>query len=257
MTTPTITVEQLKNLGFDDTPKLPPRRLVAHICGKEGTGKTHCALTAPDPVVYYNVDIGTEGVVEKFQQGTATVSGVPVPRKQVLVHTVRVPKSNDMQQAYVDLWEDFKGKWEAAYGLGRGTVVLDTATEAWELARLARLGKLTQVMPHNYVEVNKEWREMLRLAYDSSMNTVLINKLKPVWVNNQRTDRYEAAGFSDTGYTVQITMEMVRQDTEAGPQFSAFVTKCRQRPELMGRHLVGPNCSFEFLLNQIHGVAPA
>ncbi len=42
------------------------------------------------------------------------------------------------------------------------SIVIDTASEAWELVRLARFGKLTQVMPQHYGPVNTEFRDMIK-----------------------------------------------------------------------------------------------
>ena len=140
----------------------------------------------------------------------------------------------------------------------------DTSTEAYELARLSRFGKLTQVMPHNYAEVNNEWRELLRTAYDSDMNTVFIHKMKAVWINNTRTKDYEVAGFSEMDYLSQVNLIHYREDVDDGTVFSVLVKDCRQKPGLAGTVLRGlplatgdtrtmdPLCNFEFLLSLVH-----
>lgn len=248
-----LIIAQLKAMGFDDTIQERKRRLIISSGGREKTGKSHFALSGPSPIVYLNVDIGTEGVVEKFQDAG----------KQVLIYDVRVPRESK-QDVYVPLWGDLKTRIVKAYSLGQGTVVWDTATEAYELARLSRFGKLTQVMPHNYTEVNNEWRELLRTAYDSTMNTVFIHKMKPVWVNNTRTKDYEVAGFGEMDYLSQVNLVHYREDTEAGTVFSVYVKDCRQRPGVAGMTLRGlplpageertidPLCNFEMLLSLVH-----
>ncbi|MBW2622644.1 MAG: AAA family ATPase [Deltaproteobacteria bacterium] len=237
------TLDQLKALGFSDEVISTPRRVVASVAGREKTGKTHFACTGPGPVIFFNIDIGTEGVVGKFQE-----SG-----KQVFVYDVRVPKGAP-QDTYKTMWTDFRTRVDAAYGLKEGTIVMDTGTEAYELARLAHFGKLTQVMPHHYVEVNSEWRELMRLAYDSTMNTIFIHKMKPKWVNNQRTSEYETAGFNEMDYLTQVNLIMYREDIEGGgmPNFSAFIKDCRQNPKISGTVLRGPMVDLGFLLSLVH-----
>ena len=44
-----------------------PKRLVISLAGFEKTGKTHLAFTGKSPIVIFNLDLGTEGVIEKFQ----------------------------------------------------------------------------------------------------------------------------------------------------------------------------------------------
>jgi len=235
-------IEQLKAMGFSDAYVESPRRLVVSLSGREKTGKTHFALTAPDPIIYFNVDIGTEGVVGKFQE----------QGKQVLIYDVRVPREST-KDVYVPMWQDVKTRIHKAYALKSGTVVWDTCSEIYELARLAHFGKLTQVMPHNYTEVNNEWRELLRIAYDAPVNSVFIHKVKPVWINNARTKDYEPAGFGEMDYLSQVNLITYREDGESGPEFSVYIKDCRQNPNIGGTVLRGPMCDFNFLLNLVHG----
>jgi len=235
-------VEQLRGLGFSDDEIKVFRRLIASIAGLEKTGKTHFACTAPGPIMYFNIDIGAEGVVNKFQDD-----------KRIFRYDVRVPKgaTKDVYQA---MWLDLKHRLEVVYSIGVGTVIIDTGTEAFELARLAHFGKLTQVMPHNYVEVNSEWREMMRTAYDSPMNTIYIHKMKSKWLNGNRTGEYELAGFGEMGYLSQVNITTFREDNtdSSGSQFGMIVKDCRQNPNLNGTVLRGPMCDFNFLLNIVH-----
>jgi hypothetical protein len=131
-------------------------------------------------------------------------------------------------------------------------VIVDTDTEVYELARLAKFGKLSQVMPQNYTEVNNEYREVLRLAYDSPMNSVFIHKMKPKYINNARTADYEPSGFGDMEYNSQINVITYREDGDEGPEFSVFVKDCRSNPNVNGEWLKGPMCNFEFLLGMVH-----
>jgi hypothetical protein len=241
---PKISTEQLVALGFSDKIEEEPRRIVASVGGREKSGKTNLALTAPDPIWFFNIDIGTEGVVGKFQR-----SG-----KKVYTYDVRVPKGAK-QDVYQAMWKDVRSRLEAVYRHDVGTLVMDTATEGFELARLAHFGKLTQIMPHHYTEVNSEWREVLRMAYDSNMNTILIHKQKPKYVNNVRTAEYETSGFGEIAYMVQANIVTYRENGRDGapPTFSLLIEDCRKNPDLCGQILRGPMVNFEFLLGLVHG----
>jgi hypothetical protein len=243
-----VTIEQLLASGFSDQVIERRRRLVASIEGLEGTGKTHFSCTAPGPIIYFNIDIGTEGVVEKFQTG---FEGQPA--KRILIKDIKVPKSAE-KDTYEALWESLRQDAETAYKLKSGTVVLDTTSEAYELCRLARFGRLTQVLPHMYTLSNNDWREFLRLAYDSHMNTILIHKVKPKYVNNVRTSEYEIAGMSEIPFLVQVRLSMFRTPgAEGEAEFGFKVLKCRPNDPLTGRSFSGPLCNFPFLLNMAHG----
>ena len=248
-----VVIAELKAMKFSDEYVETPRRLIVSSTGREKTGKSHFAFTAPPPIVLFDIDIGTEGVVGKFQDAG----------KYFLRYEVRVPKEAK-QDVYVPMWSDLKARIKKAYTLSTGTVVWDTATEAYELARLSHFGKLSQVQPHNYVEVNNEWRDLLRTAFDSTMNTVFIHKMKPVWLNtttsdgksrSTKTDRFELSGFSEMDYLAQVNVIHYREDSQEGggmPDFSTFIKDCRSTPNVNGTVLRGPMCNFEFLLSLVH-----
>jgi len=242
-----IILARLQALGFSDKTVETPKRLIASIAGQPKTGKTHVALTAPEPILFFNIDIGTEGVVGKFQEGFD--GHAP---KRVFMYDVRVP-TGAAQADYTPMWNDLKQRLEIAFKMKQGTVIIDTSSEAYELARLSHFGKLTQIMPHQYTEVNSEWRELMRKAYDSSINTIFIHKQKPRYINNTRTSEYDLAGFSEMGYLSQINIVTHRFDIEdEAPEFSIEVVDCRHKPSLNGQIFSGPMCDFNFLLGVVH-----
>lgn len=239
-----VTIAQLKALGFSDELVVPKRRLICAVEGKELTGKTHFSLTADEPIIFFDVDIGTEGVVNKFQ----------AEGKKVFIYHVRVPK-NATQDKYTVLWSETKSRIQKAYSLSHGTVVWDTESEINELARLSHFGKLTQVQPYHYSEVNRELGDVLNWAYDSDMSSIFIRKVKPKWVNNARTNEMEGAGWGDMEYKCQVNLTLYREDGEGGPAFSLIIKKCRQNPNITGTVLRQPLNTFPFLVSMVHGAA--
>jgi len=235
-------VKELETMGFSDDVIERPRRLVASVSGLPKSGKSHFALTAPDPIFFINIDIGAEGVLDKFQ----------AEGKKIYLYDVRVPKTAS-KDYYVPVWENLKKVFEKVCQVGAGTVVVDTASEIWEIARLAKFGKLTQVMPQHYTEVNNEFRELLRLSFDSSMNVIFVHKMKAKYINNARTNEYELSGFGDMEYNSQVNITVHREDTDEGTEFSAFIKDCRHNPNVNGEWLKGEMCDFNFLLSLIHG----
>ncbi len=242
-------ITALKSLGFTDEYVETPRRLVASVSGKEKTGKSHLAFTGPSPIVLFDIDIGTEGVVGKFQD----------EGKYFLRYEVRVPKEAN-KDVWSHMWTNLKLRVKKAYDLNAGTIVWDTASEAYELARLAEFGRLTDIKPSDYTKVNNEWREVLRMAYDSLANTVFIHKVKAEWgmiptssgSRLGRTGKFEVSGFSEMGYLAQVNVTTNCLYTGDGPVFSAFVDNCRQNPNVAGVLLEGPMCNFEQLLSIVH-----
>jgi len=204
--------------------------------GLEKQGKTHFALTAPAPIVVFNFDIGLEGVVDKFAD------------KKVYVVDYNTPGTVDQSFDWTGTWEKFKTDYRGMFETDARTIVMDTATEAWELLRMARFGKLTEVMPQHYGPVNAEYRELLRLAYNSDKNLVLIHKLKDEYVNNQRTGKFKRAGFGDTGYMSQVNCRMERDEDL---EFTLEVEDCRQNALVAGEVMEGPMCAFPWLASMV------
>ncbi len=227
--------------------KKPISRIIAGIDGLEKQGKTHFALTAPAPVVFFDIDIGAEDVIDKFAISKEIQRAIfQLPVIIGVNKEVKEKKTIDECEA---LWEEFKRLFVTALKSKARTIVIDTATEAWELARLAKLGRLAQVMPHQYTAVNSEYRDLIRAAYAYDKNILLLHKLKPKYMNDKRTNKYERAGFSETGFLVQTNLEVYR-DEEDG-EFSVFIRDYRLDPNMAGETLSGPMCSFPFLASTL------
>lgn len=227
-------------MGFKEADSTIVKRLLVAVESLEKEGKTHFALTAPGPIAVFDFDTGMEGVVSKFAK-----------QKKIYVSDYR-RLGNVMTNTpdnYVLLWEKFKKEFIATMEEPSiRTVVMDTATEVWELLRLARFGKLTQVMPYHYGPVNAEYRELLRKAYSSNKNLILLHKMKDEYVKDQRTGQLKRSGFSDTGYMVQVNIRMWRDEEN---HFHMFVKDCRQNPDVAGLDLMDDAATFPMLANCI------
>ena len=204
------------------TDKVIPR-LIASISGMEKAGKSSFALSAPGPIIYFNLDYGLEGVLGRYTD-----------LKDIYVKEYRF-KRNDSPDRYITLWTNFVTDYYAAMKSKARTIIIDTATEAWELLRLARFGKLTKVLPFHYGPVNTEYMSLIREGYSYDKNILLLHKLKKQYVNDNFSGKYERAGFGNTGFLVQANLE-VRRDGLDGA-FYLDVLDCRQNSALGGMEI--------------------
>jgi hypothetical protein len=224
-------------------------RLIVAVDALEKQGKTHFSLTAPGPIAYQSTDIGLEGVIQKFQT-----------EKQVYVaeYGFTISKGDTqpqiMNKAEAE-WTRFVKDYREVLipGLKSGvlrTGVWDTGSELWEFERLARVGKLTQVMPHHYTALNQEYSQLIKEVYETSGNLIILHKLKAEWKDNPNTGKgsktgaYERSGFAGTGFLVQVNVTAWR-DTEG--EFHITVKDCRQNPSIAGQDFVGPLAAFPYL----------
>lgn len=237
-------INQLVQLGFQAVAQPVPQRVIAKIAGPEKTGKTHIALTCTQPIIFISIDIGTEGVVEKFMNAG----------RQILYYDVRIPR-NASAADYSTMWTKMDQIIDVALQLGTGTIVFDSWTEMYELARLKYFaGRLDKVNPGEYPVVYADLREKIRRIYDSSMSAILLTKMAPEFGTRQLIEK----GFGDTDFLVQanfITSRIDMQDPTTGafwPHFGITVKDCRLNPFLNGMTFpsMGPNGD-QFNMEQI------
>lgn len=223
-------------------------RLIVAVSGREKHGKTHFALTAPGPIAYQDLDIGTEGVIEKFVK-----SGKVIYHKEYGYTELKDRGVNNKEQ-FKPIWDKFKEDYIAIMDSKVRTVVMDTASEVWELLRMAAFGKLDHVMPHHYGPVNAEYRSLLRMAYVSNKNLILLHKVKPQYIDDKRTREYDRAGFGDTGFMVQVNMRCWRKMVDDSLTFGVTIDDSRQNADVAGMELTGDMCNFPMVASIITGV---
>lgn len=239
----------IKGTGFTRAKEAVKRRLIMALDGKEKSGKSDFALRdTPAPIAVINTDIGLDGVIQKFQHDKEIHKSD---------HILSFPAGGDAKAIATKadaVWIKAKRDYFGALEAGVRTLVIDTATELWEILRLARFGKLTQVMPHHYGPVNAEFRNLIDRAYDYNSNVILIHKLKKEYKEGKDgkgspTGRYERAGFNDTGYRVQIN---ARTRRTGDGEFYLHIDDCRQNPDLFDVDFTAPMNSFTFLAAAVY-----
>jgi len=251
-------------------PYITPR-LIINVEALEKCGKTTFALTAPDPIVAFNLDRGLEGIAQHALKKKKRLVVVGMDRgkgKMPAYYFAKpklAPKQSTKDAAYIQatanaarkVWKQFKDDYEETLQSEARTLVIDTGTGAYELARYAAFGKLTQVLPVHYGQVKLEFQGLIQRAYDFDKNVIWIHRLKPEWAdtfNNKgekvsgKTGRLERAGYADMGFEVQANVRLGKTvDKHKKAHFSAQILDCRLSQGLDGLELEGEMCSFPFL----------
>lgn len=233
-----------------------PRRLIVRVGGLDKTGKTHFALTAPAPIAIINADRGLEGVVEKFARD-----------KEIHVSAAfrDMPSETDADadKRWRELYDCY---WAALDDKHIRSIVMDTDTEAWEIARLAELGRLEQVPQLKYTDLNRKFREMIDAAFTRDKNVILVCKYKKQYVKSTNpknamgnwTGLHEPAGFGDLPYIVQANLRTRMIDNDSGGKAPAIeIVNCRQDMSLNGEVFEGEMASFPWVASMIvKGTSP-
>lgn len=266
--------------GFTPTPaKTKYKRLMIGTDGLSETGKTEFALSAPGPGLGICLDRGFEACLDNQ-------SPPPTRRKDFAFRTIAIPlatQSNKPGGIYLEYWQKFYDAWLAALANPDArTILLDGDSDSWELQRLAAFGKLTQIPPILYTEVNAARRVMITRAYDSGKIIIATNKVKgeyedeidprtgEVVLDNTGKPKRKLSGqlirqgFGDQDYLWQIQLRHMYQEArvnkltgkEIPGQWGIKIMKCKANHDLVGAELWGSDCNFQTLVQTVYPHIP-
>lgn len=193
-----------KSSIWTDAPtKLTRKEVFMLVYGATSTGRTTFALTAPGPIALLHASEKVEGIV----QPAAREKEIKILDFGVTLTGTEQQKATQANEA----WKSIKAALDDAWDWAR-TVAIDTSTEMWEYLRMARFGKLTQVMPHNYGPVYAEWRSTLKKPFrdQEGTNLILIGQERERYRNDRPTGIMEPAGQKSDPYDVDVSIRTMR-----------------------------------------------
>lgn len=232
-------------------PELPKGTFISTE-GPPKTGKTELGLSMPDPLFILDLNMGLEGPIDKH-----LISG-----REIYVKTVPIPMSKDLPgQPWGELKAPAVAAWkeaittlqEAINDTEIKSIFIDMHSEAWDLLRIARLGKLAQVLPVQYAAVNAEFRQLNQWLLCSKKNVMVSHKVKPEYVNDVRTNRLERAGFNDIAFDAKVVVRTDRDPKAVGvDQFITTILDCRANREANGKLLRGTESTFAGIMKMVY-----
>lgn len=150
-------------------------RTIASVTGEVGSGKTHFCLTAPDPIVVFNVDRGLEGVVEKEE----------FDGKEIYQHIIDWSPGGLDESEYearaIEVRNDFLSKFREAITAGARTIVVDTESRLWQIYRYAAFGGPNSGSIKDYDRLNQEFEDFINIAKGATVNLFLVRSMKNKW----------------------------------------------------------------------------
>ena len=219
------------------TPATPrKRRIAAIIGGIEKTGKTTLAGSGDDPVYLLSIDRGSE------------VLALKSAGRQIYMRKYLSPREAQPGQ-HEQVWAQFKSDFYGVLKVGKGTLIVDTETSMYEIIRLARFGKLTQVTPEQYGPINAELTAMMDAAFETEMNIIMVRRTAAEYAGRQRTGGWEDRGWNQMPFIMDMRIwtyrcmagmcQVMRMDGKstlhpAGNGFHARIRDSRWRHELVG-----------------------
>jgi hypothetical protein len=190
-------------VAWEDATEEPRRCVLMHLYGETNCGKTSLALTAPGPIALIHAAEKIDGIVQK-----QIALG-----KDIRLYDFSGIYGGTAEEIAAEASASFralKAAIEDSWGWAR-TVVIDTHTEMWELIRLARFGKLSQVMPHHYGPVNAEWLGIFKaFRRQANTNLIIIGHMRERYRNDKPTGIMEPAGQKQMSYLADVILKMGR-----------------------------------------------
>lgn len=183
--------------------------LVVSISGHPKTGKSHLALTFPAPMVVFSFDIGLDPVLKKFEGKDIVVKTYPIP----IIDSV---KALSFQKDLKGIWDSFVNDLKkATENVKIKTLVIDTWTAVYEIARIARASELglQNIVQHQYGDVYARLRSLIQRPRIAGQNLVLTTYLRDRFVGDQNTGEPELDGWKRTESEVDVVL-WTRRDVQ-------------------------------------------
>jgi len=211
--------------------------LSADIAGEAKVGKSHFGLTAPDPIVVFDFDQGIQKLLPKFKD------------KDIKV----IPIVMDVwgKEKVSPLWDEFYRKYKDVLESDCKTIMMDTATQLWEILRLAHFERVQKeskivrirLQPVEYAEANSLMRAIIAAAKAHGKNLVLTHYVRDVYDDSGRkTGEKEADQFRHTPGLCDLSLKFTakRKKGGKGEDTQVLIERCRDDRELVGEILTNP-----------------
>lgn len=177
--------------------------LIVSVSSKPKHGKSHLALTFPEPLLVFSFDIGLDPVLKKF------------PNKAIEVKTYPIPiVDSDPPKPYAEpIWTQFNLDYKEAIESGvYATVVVDTATALWEIVRHAITEERNRkkLLEIEYALPNIKMSGLFAQPRVTGVNLVVTQYLRDRYVNGENTGQLELDGWKRTEGQADIVLEIER-----------------------------------------------
>lgn len=222
--------------GFEDIPISVgrPKRLIVSDWGREKSGKTHFALSFPEPIYVFDFDRRLDNPARDY------------PDKQMYRKQYRDPTLGTIQDHEKIYNEFLKDLRTVVKGIGyQGTIVIDTHTAVWQVIQSTYVEKIRQqkledgkkFMTFDYALANRHFTEVIETIKDNdSINCVLIGKAQDAY-NSQGapSGEYKPQQNKDVPFLVDMIIRCERD----GAKYQCVIEESGCKSAVPGLSMAG------------------
>jgi hypothetical protein len=256
-------------------------KLMLSACAEPGNGKTEFGCSGTGEIAFFSVDSNTREIVEESmkRQGRSDIElkeyvMPPVMFGDAFEDQGREDIKARATEVLAQFADDVKPIVRRELRRMPSHVVIDTATEFYELALLADHGRAVQLLPELRTKTNYKWKSFLQALKNSGCHVTLLHLLGPryedvktrVQGGGEKMERvkvpgeYDRRGFSGTSKEVGAEIHIYRdtaRDPDLEKQFGIKIVKCNIRPLLVGRDYWGVKrgmrvASFNYVASKVY-----
>lgn len=238
---------------------------IVTVDGRQKEGKSTVALSLPGPVVMFDLDKRADFAIRRAQKEWGKViETCPLP----VIRNIGTATDDKAQAMCREFLETFHRNYDLALQAAADkrikSIIVDDATELWDLILMANYGKMTKIIPRDRQTANNEMREIVRRARSFPVNVAFVGKAKEVWIDDKPSGRFTRAGFKELGGLVDNTLFVeLKKGTgrEAAKTFQQItVTNCGVDRDLNGRTVREDEWEgfqpLPYVLSEIYGNSP-
>jgi hypothetical protein len=206
----------------DKKPEKITLPIVFTIIAPPKTGKTYYACTCPERVVIYSFDLGAKIVVARpeFKGKDIVVREYPLP----IVDSVQ---GKGQQEDIKTVWDAFSKDYQKDIADPKvNTLVIDTGTHLYEIARIARSKELgqTNLLQHQYGDVYARIRALIQRARLANKSLVITHHVRDKYVDDKNTGEVEQDGCKIIPGEADVVMWLTKKTTKVEGRMRVVTT---------------------------------
>lgn len=213
-----------------EEPKQEAQRLNVGIAGPPEVGKTHFALTFPEPVYILDTEFGARplAIKDEFSDKEIHIAEIPVLNKKEEPDAIA---SLDRLESAIKKVDDSQG----------GTIIIDSITDVWkwiqtwlEQRQDVKTNNLGEPYRFEWGKANDKYRNLWLLAQLKDMHMVVTGQVKDVYDSSgNKSGETEARWQNQTPHWVDVYLKAWKTKKKASDSgdievdYKARFEKCR------------------------------